>query len=102
MHDDDNARHAHDGYALLQYSSLGDCRRRRYRDTFYNKENRWQKREIFHSATTIGRQGGRLYRNIGEKELRGQLIDIQDRKVDMHPVIEMMKGWRKHEKKTDK
>lgn len=47
-------------------------------------------------------KGGRLYRNIGEKELRGQLIDIQDRKVDIHPVIEMMKGWRKHEKKTDK
>jgi diadenylate cyclase len=47
-------------------------------------------------------QGGRLYRNIGEKQLREMLVLIQDKKAETNPIIALMKGRRKHEKKTEK
>lgn len=51
-------------------------------------------------AVSVAR-GGRLYRNIGEKELREQLIHIQDKKVETNPITALLKGRRTREKKTD-
>lgn len=45
--------------------------------------------------------GGRLYRDISEKELREKLIEIQDKKMETGRLTAWWKGRRKHEKKTD-
>ena len=47
-------------------------------------------------------QGGFLYRNINEKELREKLASIQERRVEVNKLTALWKGRRKNEKKTDK
>lgn len=46
-------------------------------------------------------QGGFLYRNINEKELREKLASIQERRVEVNKLTALWKGRRKNEKKTD-
>ncbi len=46
-------------------------------------------------------QGGMLYRNINEKELREKLERIQERRVESGRLTALWKGRRKNEKKTD-
>ena len=46
-------------------------------------------------------QGGFLYRNINEKELREKLASIQERRVEVNKLTALWKGRRKNEKKAD-
>ncbi len=46
-------------------------------------------------------QGGFLYRNINERELREKLASIQERRVEVNKLTALWKGRRKNEKKTD-
>lgn len=46
-------------------------------------------------------QGGLLYRNIQEKDLREKLASIQERRVEVNKLTALWKGRRKNEKKTD-
>ncbi len=54
------------------------------------------------TGTVSMAKAGKLYRNVGEKESREKLEELQDRRVEVHPVVAAVKGWRGHEKKTDK
>ena len=47
-------------------------------------------------------QGGLLYRNIEEKELREKLESIQERRVEVNKLAALWKGRRKDEKKADR
>ena len=46
-------------------------------------------------------QGGRIYRNISEKELRERLVRIQDKQTEVNRLTALWKGRHKHEKKTN-
>lgn len=45
--------------------------------------------------------GGRLYRNISKEQLREQLADLQNKKIESNRFLSFWKGRRQHEKKTD-
>ena len=46
-------------------------------------------------------QGGQLFRNISQKELREKLASIQDKKAEVNKIAALWKGRHKHEKKTN-
>lgn len=46
-------------------------------------------------------QGGQIFRNISEEELRQKLIEIQDKKTEYNRIAAWWKGRRKDERKTN-
>lgn len=46
-------------------------------------------------------QGGQIFRNISEEELRQKLIEIQDKKTEYNRIATWWKGRRKDERKTN-
>ena len=46
-------------------------------------------------------QGGQIFRNISEEELRQKLIEIQDKKTEYNRIVAWWKGRRKDERKTN-